>query len=298
MSVSLLPAERRAIAPAATDRSHTEVLTHLVREGLPVPPGGLGSLWSAAAEKLGTRRVEGKGRQPELVYLAHVHGCPDAPLPRDPGPLPPDVLGLLRAPADGKTLSGYAKELGVRRTQTQALARYARTLLGAPTLACLVHRALPRLRHAGHTAPAAAAPVTASLQTELPGDASAVTAARGWVRATHAWLRWTGPAAHAAEAAGHLVANAVLHGLPEDTFHGHLLLKASATEASELLLDVTDHNPRFPQFDRSTGRAGADRGLRQIAWLGAQVTWRTAPNALGKTVRAAFPPARPLEEPA
>jgi len=297
----LLPSERRAIALVALGRSSAEILAQLVQEGLPIPRGGLGAVWSGAAEKLGARRVQWKGRQPELVYLAHVHGCLDAPVPEDPGPLSPDVLRLLQALAAGKTLQGYARELGVRRMEVEALSRYARTMFGVPSLASLVYRALPQLvlaERGGTASRVATSPVVTSLQTDLPGDESAIAVSRGWIRSTHSWLRWTGSVAHAAEVGGLLVANAVRHGLPDDVaLPGcHLLLRSSATEAGELLLDVTDHNPLFPGFDRAVGRTGSGRGLRRIAWIGAQVSWTASPDGIGKTVRATFPPARPAEE--
>ncbi|WP_338682122.1 hypothetical protein QD712_06670 [Streptomyces acidiscabies] len=83
----------------------------------------------------------------------------------------------------------------------------------------------------------------------------------------------------------HLTSNAVHHGLPEEVPpQCHLLFRAAVTKDGDLVLDVTDHNRHFPDFDRER-RAGSGRGMRRLARLDAQVSWFPCSNGIGKTVR-------------
>lgn len=286
----LTPSERRALALAAEGLRCRDITARLVQEKLPVPRSGLGVLWSGAGEKLGAPRERVKGRQAELVYLAYTRRCLDAPEPDDPGWLPADLLAVLRALAHGRTLKEHAKDVRVPMSQVEYQVRHARRKLGDVSLAGLVYRALPRLSPDESTAPelgrVGSAPVVESLQAELPGDPTAVGVGREWARGVCIPLGWNGSDLRAGEVAAHLVSNAVRHGLPCTGLpQSHLLLRAAVTEGGDLVLDVTDHNPRFPDFDE-TGRVGSGRGMRRFARLDVRLSWFPCPDGLGKTVRA------------
>ncbi|MET8979396.1 hypothetical protein ABZX85_27715 [Streptomyces sp. NPDC004539] len=214
----LTSSERRALELAAEGLKCRDIAARLVREKLPVPRSGLGVLWSGAGDELGASSERVKGRQPELVYLAHTNGCLDTPEPDDPGWLPADLLAMLRALADGQTLKEHAAELGVSLPQVEYLVRHARRRLGDVSLAGLVHRALPLLLPgegaAAERPPVGETPVAESLQAELPGDLAAVGASRDWVRGVCSSLGWSGSDLRAGEVAVHLASNAVRHGLP------------------------------------------------------------------------------------
>ena len=146
--------------------------------------------------------------------------------------------------------------------------------------------------HETGLAPAAAsAPIVRSLSTELPGDGSAVFSARIWTRTCVTALRWNGPVLRATEAISRLVDNGVRHGLPDDAGKAErrILLRAAVTETDELVVDVSDLHPFFPDFEAAV-RGEKGRGLWQVARLGAVVTWFLHHDGPGKTVRATLPP--------
>ncbi|MEV5880792.1 hypothetical protein AB0L75_42805 [Streptomyces sp. NPDC052101] len=178
------------------------------------------------------------------------------------------------------------------------IAKQARKMLGgaAPTQASLVYRALPQLlrtvqppvEHAGtDLLPAVrSSSIAASLQTDLPSDEiRAVRVGRVWIRAMLPTLGWMGSTLQAAEVVARLVSNGVRHGLPNHTTTHTLLLRAAVDEAGNLLIDVTDLNRSFPDFEAAV-RGEQGGGLRQIAQLGAQVSWFLHHEGPGKTVRA------------
>ncbi|MER5376249.1 ATP-binding protein [Streptomyces sp. NPDC002553] len=296
----LTQVERRAVALAALGHSSTEIAGKLAEErhGLPAP--GLGMVWAGAATKLGAERSRPQGRQPELVFRARVHGVLDAPDPEDADWLPPDVLDFVQALARGRTLKQYAlDDLRVQVWEADQIAKQTRKLLGgAPTQASMVYRALPQLLRtvqppvedvAACLVPVSRpSPIVVTLQTELPGDISAVRAARWWTRSIFPALRWAGPVVQAVEVVALLVDNAVRHGTPEYAETQTLLLRTAVNAAGDLIIDVSDLNPSFRDFD-AAARGERGRGLAQVAGLGARVTWFLHHEGPGKTVRAVLP---------
>ncbi|MFI6012460.1 ATP-binding protein [Streptomyces sp. NPDC051243] len=297
----LTQVERRAIALAALGHSSTEITGKLAEEKHRIPATGLGSVWAGAAPKLGAERCRPQGRQPELVFRARVHRILDVPDPEDAGSLPPDALDYVQALARGRTLKQYAlDDLGVQVWEVDQLAKQTRKLLGgAPTQASMVYRALPQLLRTVQppvqdvgtdlvpvTRPS---PIVVALQTELPCGISAVRAARWWTRTIFPVLRWAGPIVQAVEMVARLVDNAVRHGMPGHPETQTLHLRTAVTAAGDLIIDVSDLNPSFPDFDAAS-RGERGRGLSHVARLGARVTWFLHHDGPGKTVRAVLPP--------
>ncbi|MFI6494724.1 ATP-binding protein [Streptomyces sp. NPDC050564] len=297
----LMALERRAVALSAIGRRTAELRSEL---GLK----RLGPLWEGVAEKLGVDRQQGPLRQAGFVFRARVHGMLDQPDPEDPGPLAPDVFALVRAYALGKTQKQHAQDWGVPIWQLDEVARLARKCLnGALTQPNVVYRALPQLLRAiqtpldpgtGMQAAAASAPLLQSLSTELPGDNSALYLARIWSRTSVTALGWKGDILKATEVITRLVDNAVRHGGPDGAHTApQVLLRAAITEAGELVIDVSDLNPSFPEFSAAVqGERG--RGLQRIAQHGAQLTWFLHHPGPGKTVRAHLSPEPRIPEPA
>jgi anti-sigma regulatory factor (Ser/Thr protein kinase) len=134
-------------------------------------------------------------------------------------------------------------------------------------------------------------PVLDSLSTELPADVSAVLMARVWIRTCLAALGWNGPILRAAEVISRLVDNGVRHGMPNgtDKTQRRIVLRVTVNEAGELVIDVTDLNPTFPNFAAAVkGEKGL--GLWHVAHHDAQVTWFLHHEGPGKTVRATLAP--------
>lgn len=91
---------------------------------------------------------------------------------------------------------------------------------------------------------------------------------------------WTGPCGFAVLTVDQLVRNASEFGWCAGK---EIRLLIGLTEVDDLLIDVADHNPEFPEFeDVVAGRSG--QGLRRIAEYGVTVSWH--PHEHGKTVRA------------
>ncbi|MFJ9752612.1 hypothetical protein [Streptomyces chartreusis] len=252
--------ERRAIALAALGHSDMEITGQLAEENL-LPAKGLGPIWAAAALKLGAERSRPQGRQPELVFRARVHRVLDVRDPEDSGWLPPDVLNYVQALARGRTLKQYAQEeLDVPVWEVDQIARQRRKLLGGvPTQASIVYRALPQLlrtvqppiedMESGLVAVTRSPSIVVTFQAELPGDISAVRGARMWLRAVFPTLGWAGPVLQATEVVARLVDNAVRHGMPGHADLQTLLLRTTVNTAGDLIIDVGDLNPSFPEFD-------------------------------------------------
>ncbi|WP_053200369.1 ATP-binding protein [Streptomyces viridochromogenes] len=293
--------ERRAVALAALGHSSVEITGKLAEEKHALPTAGLGPIWTGAATKLGAERSRPQGRQPELVFRARVHAILDAPDPEDAGWLPPDVLDFIQALARGRTLKQYAlDDLRVQVWEVDQIAKQTRKLLGgAPTQASIVYRALPQLLRTVQppvedvgtdlVPVSRPSPIVVTLQTELPGDISAVRAARWWTRAIFPALRWAGPIVQAAEVVARLVDNAVRHGMPDHVETQTLLLRTAVNAAGDLIIDVSDLDPSFHDFD-AAARGERGRGLSHLANLGARVTWFLHHDGPGKTVRALLPP--------
>ncbi|MFE7330319.1 ATP-binding protein [Streptomyces sp. NPDC057565] len=137
--------------------------------------------------------------------------------------------------------------------------------------------------------PAAAPPlVSREKRLLLPPDPSALKIARIQGRTLLTMLSWPGSQHAAIDVLYILVNNAMKHALtPGEAAQGpDVWLRITA--AGELLIDVTDPDPAFPDFDRAVaGELG--RGLWGAKRLGASVTYFSA-NGQGKTVRATMRP--------
>ncbi|MDH6604534.1 hypothetical protein M2164_000169 [Streptomyces sp. SAI-208] len=102
--------------------------------------------------------------------------------------------------------------------------------------------------------------------------------------------RWPGDVDSAVEVLARLAANAIAHGRPADhqapaQMHVHL----SFTDEGDLLIDVEDPNPGFPDVQAAlNGQRG--RGLRDALDLGAELRYFLAPDGRSKTVRAVLSP--------
>ncbi|MGQ4344100.1 hypothetical protein [Streptomyces sp. SAS_275] len=113
------------------------------------------------------------------------------------------------------------------------------------------------------------------------------------------WLtvgRWTGNVDQAARVADKLVDNAIRHGvaLPDDL----VILRLIVLDATqELLIEVDDALPGFPDFERVANQSGEPNGkptgLWWVAHYHARLAWdvrRDADDAvIGKTVQAILP---------
>ncbi|MGW6317567.1 ATP-binding protein [Streptomyces sp. NPDC055099] len=102
-------------------------------------------------------------------------------------------------------------------------------------------------------------------------------------------LSWPGDHGAAVNALHCLVDNAARYG---SLVHSGKDLRAClrVTEAHDLLLiDVTDPNPAFPDFDQALA-AGPERSLGGVVSRGGTITWSITPQADAKTVRAALRP--------
>ncbi len=129
---------------------------------------------------------------------------------------------------------------------------------------------------------AVSAPVTREWSTALPPTANAVRLACVDARTRLTQLQWNGNIHGASEIVRRLMVNALEQGVDD---HGpNLRLRLAITETGELLTEVSDPNPSFPDFSAALeGRRG--RGLWEVRQLGAHVTWYMLPEG-GKTVQA------------
>ncbi|MET7663191.1 hypothetical protein ABZS99_30780 [Streptomyces sp. NPDC005463] len=132
--------------------------------------------------------------------------------------------------------------------------------------------------------------ITSQYPLSVPVDPSAPLKARVKGRTGLTMLGWPGSQLKAVEVLGILVTNALEHGItPGVTQELHARL--SVTETRELLIEVTDANPTFSDFERAVaGELG--QGLWQVGQLGASIDWSTDCDFSSKTVRAIMRPGR------
>lgn len=98
-------------------------------------------------------------------------------------------------------------------------------------------------------------------------------------------LNWTGNQAAAVEVLARLAKNAVVHAAPVTGTSAQMQVRLAVTEKDELLIDVSDPSPEFPDCAAAI-RGEKGRGLWDVRRLGADVTWILSENGRGKTVRA------------
>ncbi|MEV5762710.1 ATP-binding protein [Streptomyces tendae] len=136
---------------------------------------------------------------------------------------------------------------------------------------------------------AVTAPVLREMLLELPADPSAVKIARVCGRTRLTMLDWPGNGHAAIAVLGTLVSNAVAHGLTPGRTGQSLSARLGVTEDQELVIDVTDPNPLFPNFAEAIdGTVGG--GLWSAQRHGARLSWFVPSGFGGKTVRAVFQP--------
>ncbi|MGW0958615.1 ATP-binding protein [Streptomyces gelaticus] len=137
--------------------------------------------------------------------------------------------------------------------------------------------------------PATAQLVSRETRLLLPANPSALKVARISGRTMLTMLSWHGNQHAAIDVLYVLVNNALRHALsPGETPQGpEIWLRV--TEAHDLIIDVADLDPEFPNFDQAVaGELG--HGLWGAKRLGAAITWFLAGG--GKTVRATMEPGR------
>ncbi|MFG2774733.1 ATP-binding protein [Streptomyces sp. NPDC048350] len=135
----------------------------------------------------------------------------------------------------------------------------------------------------------AAPPAQVLHESALPltPNATAAGAARVSARTLLTIMAWPGPHHVAVDVLYVLVRNAVEHGLTEESAGRRLEAWLRINERRELLIDVQDHTPDFPSFDKAV-RGELGRGLWGAQRLGAALSW--FPGDQGKTVRATLQP--------
>ncbi|MFC9931696.1 ATP-binding protein [Streptomyces sp. NPDC127190] len=139
---------------------------------------------------------------------------------------------------------------------------------------------------------AVTAPVLREIPLDLPADPSATGLARIQARTLLTVLSWPGNQHLAIDVLHVLLDNAVRHALPVAKTVQTFGVRLSVTEAHELLVDVTDPVPAFPNFDKAVaGEVG--RGLWEAVRQGAELSWFVVGSDYGaKTVRAVLRPGR------
>jgi len=200
-------------------------------------------------------------RQGRLLKIEVNDGCPRGPKARPAGPLAEHGRGLALVEA-------LSHSWGVSSDSTTTWC----TLLlpDAPFESAVL------------------APVRWERQLRLPGSPVALTRANIQGRTELTLLGWPGNHHAAVQVLYVLVHNALTHGITPGQPGQTLTAWLRVTDADELLIDVADPNPDFPDFDKAiAGERG--RGLREAQRLGARIGWLPdAPH--GKTVRAVMKP--------
>ncbi|MGW4086947.1 ATP-binding protein [Streptomyces sp. NPDC004822] len=150
---------------------------------------------------------------------------------------------------------------------------------------------LPLTKGPEDMSPAAAtAPVLREIPMELPGDRSAAGLARIQARTLLTVADWPGNQPHAVDVLHSLVDNAWKHAVIPGEVNQRFDACLSITEAQELIIDVTDPVPLFPDFEQAiTDESG--RGLAKIARKGVKLSWFVVGEDFNaKTVRAVLRP--------
>ncbi|MEU4090173.1 ATP-binding protein [Streptomyces aureus] len=132
--------------------------------------------------------------------------------------------------------------------------------------------------------------------TRLVADAGAGANARLRARPRLTVCGWSGNIDAAARVIGHLADNAARHGRP---FHdGKIVVRLIAhPDTDELLIEVEDARPDFPDFDRVANQSHATRpaptGLSWATHYRGTVSWDVKRNDegvdVGKTVQVILP---------
>ncbi|MFD4376809.1 ATP-binding protein [Streptomyces sp. NPDC058486] len=132
------------------------------------------------------------------------------------------------------------------------------------------------------------APVRHEATLRLPCNASALNMARINGRTLLTLLNWPGDQAAAVDVLYVLVRNALEHAITPGDGGDGFLAWLRVTDANELVIDVRDPDPDFPDYEKAlAGALGRGLGLAQD--LGAEIRWLPdAPH--GKTVRAIMQP--------
>lgn len=136
---------------------------------------------------------------------------------------------------------------------------------------------------------AVTAPVLREIQLDIPDDTGMRLLARVRIqaRALLTVLSWPGDHGVAVNALHCLVDNAARYGSPGQS--GRDVSAFLRVTEHELLIDVTDPNPAFPDFDQAVA-AGTGHSLGGVVSRGGTITWSITPQADAKTVRAALRP--------
>lgn len=130
---------------------------------------------------------------------------------------------------------------------------------------------------------AVTAPVQRRIPCDIPSDSNAGVLARLQARTLLTVLSWRGDYDLPPEVVHVLVDNAMRHT-------GKILeVSFSITEAHELIIDVTDPDPTFPEFDKAiAGVLGGSLG--EIMKRGVTLCWFVGSEFASKTVRAVVRP--------
>ncbi|MFF0001135.1 hypothetical protein [Streptomyces avermitilis] len=128
--------------------------------------------------------------------------------------------------------------------------------------------------------------------TTLRADWGAGSNARLRVRPRLTMSHWTGNIDVAARVADKLVDNAARHGKPFGA--GHVVLRLTLLPTDELLIEVDDSHPSFPDFEAvASGSLHQDCGLWWVNHYRAKLSWAVKRDAndvvIGKTVQALLP---------
>jgi anti-sigma regulatory factor (Ser/Thr protein kinase) len=143
---------------------------------------------------------------------------------------------------------------------------------------------LPPMQHVAPTAP-----VLDRIRLDLPAGPLAAGLARVQARTVLTVLGWPGDQARAIDVLHVLVDNAVEHGHAAAPAAQRLGAFLSVTEAHELIIDVTDPDPTFSDFNKTlAGERG--RGLGEISGQDVVLSWFVSDDFDGKTVRAVLRP--------
>ncbi|MFD7769841.1 ATP-binding protein [Streptomyces sp. NPDC059787] len=124
-----------------------------------------------------------------------------------------------------------------------------------------------------------------------PLQPTAVQLARIHARTWLVMSRWAGDQDAALLAIHELVENGVKH--PTESVEGAVELGLLITEEEDLLIDVSDPDPKFADFDAAIA-VEKTRGLGLVIALGGAITWGTPDPGRGKTVRVRMRPGKPL----